>query len=131
MGFIYLMIFLSFQTAFLCSRMGVNGSLSNKECVKFDRKTKLHKNHAVLSVQVGLIPSFFDAILLHLHLFSAKQGRKNRIIHGFFLTYFFFHFYDMLKSEDGDIIDCIDIYKQPAFDHPSLRHHKIQVTIKI
>ncbi|KAI3454118.1 hypothetical protein Pfo_010781 [Paulownia fortunei] len=32
-----------------------------------------------------------------------------------------------LLSEDGDIIDCIDIYKQPAFDHPALRDHKIQL----
>ncbi|RZC76499.1 hypothetical protein C5167_000567, partial [Papaver somniferum] len=26
----------------------------------------------------------------------------------------------------GDTIDCIDIYKQPAFDHPLLKNHKIQ-----
>ncbi|XP_062158668.1 protein neprosin-like [Alnus glutinosa] len=32
-----------------------------------------------------------------------------------------------IKSEDGDIIDCIDIYKQPAFDHPALRNHTIQM----
>ncbi|XP_048446396.1 uncharacterized protein LOC108867771 [Pyrus x bretschneideri] len=32
-----------------------------------------------------------------------------------------------IKSEDGDIVDCVDIYKQPAFDHPALRNHKIQV----
>ncbi|KAK0572116.1 hypothetical protein LWI29_026373 [Acer saccharum] len=32
-----------------------------------------------------------------------------------------------LQSEDGDIIDCVDIYKQPAFDHPALRNHKIQM----
>ncbi|GMY28822.1 hypothetical protein FCV25MIE_24064 [Fagus crenata] len=32
-----------------------------------------------------------------------------------------------IKSEDGDIIDCVDIYKQPAFDHPKLRNHKIQM----
>ncbi|KAL5853472.1 hypothetical protein ACOSQ3_008590 [Xanthoceras sorbifolium] len=32
-----------------------------------------------------------------------------------------------IKSEDGDIIDCIDIHKQPAFDHPALRNHKIQM----
>ncbi|XP_019084700.1 PREDICTED: uncharacterized protein LOC104706913 [Camelina sativa] len=32
-----------------------------------------------------------------------------------------------IKSEDGDIIDCIDIYKQHAFDHPALRNHKIQM----
>ncbi|ESQ32130.1 hypothetical protein EUTSA_v10005563mg [Eutrema salsugineum] len=32
-----------------------------------------------------------------------------------------------IKSEDGDIIDCIDVYKQHAFDHPALRDHKIQM----
>ncbi|CAH8362751.1 unnamed protein product [Eruca vesicaria subsp. sativa] len=32
-----------------------------------------------------------------------------------------------IKSEDGDVIDCIDIYKQHAFDHPALRNHKIQM----
>ncbi|XP_075650899.1 protein neprosin-like [Castanea sativa] len=32
-----------------------------------------------------------------------------------------------IKSEDGDIIDCIDIYKQPAFDHPALKNHKIEM----
>ncbi|XP_023637103.1 uncharacterized protein LOC17883109 [Capsella rubella] len=32
-----------------------------------------------------------------------------------------------IKSQDGDIIDCIDIYKQHAFDHPALKNHKIQM----
>ncbi|KAK7310737.1 hypothetical protein RJT34_08433 [Clitoria ternatea] len=32
-----------------------------------------------------------------------------------------------IQSEDGDIIDCIDIKKQPAFDHPALKSHKIQM----
>ncbi|KAK1285867.1 hypothetical protein QJS10_CPB20g00481 [Acorus calamus] len=32
-----------------------------------------------------------------------------------------------IKSPDGDIIDCVDIYKQPAFDHPLLRNHTIQM----
>lgn len=32
-----------------------------------------------------------------------------------------------LQSEDGDIIDCVDIYKQLAFDHPALKNHTIQV----
>ncbi|XP_045802204.1 uncharacterized protein LOC123895758 [Trifolium pratense] len=31
-----------------------------------------------------------------------------------------------IKSEDGDIFDCVDIYKQPAFDHPALQNHRIQ-----
>ena len=36
---------------------------------------------------------------------------------------------DLVKqSPDGDIIDCVPITKQPAFDHPFLKDHKIQVT---
>ncbi|XP_065630770.1 protein neprosin isoform X2 [Quercus suber] len=31
-----------------------------------------------------------------------------------------------IESPDGDIIDCVDIYKQPAFDHPLLKNHTIQ-----
>ncbi|OAY83963.1 hypothetical protein ACMD2_04609 [Ananas comosus] len=34
-----------------------------------------------------------------------------------------------IQSEDGDIIDCVDIHKQPAFDHPLLRNHTIQVGV--
>ncbi|XP_039029550.1 uncharacterized protein LOC120163785 [Hibiscus syriacus] len=32
-----------------------------------------------------------------------------------------------IHSEDGDIIDCVDIYKQPAFDNPALKNHVIQM----
>ncbi|KAL0745953.1 hypothetical protein Bca101_101532 [Brassica carinata] len=32
-----------------------------------------------------------------------------------------------IKSEDGDIIDCVPIHSQPAFDHPLLRNHTIQM----
>lgn len=28
-----------------------------------------------------------------------------------------------IKTEYGDIYDCIDFYKQPAFDHPLLKNH--------
>ncbi|CAI9103281.1 OLC1v1001739C3 [Oldenlandia corymbosa var. corymbosa] len=31
-----------------------------------------------------------------------------------------------IKSEDGDVIDCVDINHQPAFDHPSLKGHIIK-----
>ncbi|XP_058106302.1 protein neprosin-like [Magnolia sinica] len=33
-----------------------------------------------------------------------------------------------IRSKDGDIIDCVDIYKQPAFDHPLLKNHTIHMT---
>ncbi|KAH0713027.1 hypothetical protein KY289_008986 [Solanum tuberosum] len=32
------------------------------------------------------------------------------------------------NSEDGDVIDCVDIFKQPALYHPALKNHKIQMT---
>ncbi|XP_047334964.1 uncharacterized protein LOC124938545 [Impatiens glandulifera] len=32
-----------------------------------------------------------------------------------------------IKSPDGDIIDCVHISNQPAFDHPLLQNHKIQL----
>nr|VDD09384.1 unnamed protein product [Brassica oleracea] len=31
-----------------------------------------------------------------------------------------------IESSDGEIIDCIPIAKQPAFDHPMLKNHMIQ-----
>uniref|UniRef100_A0A0E0PWD5 Neprosin PEP catalytic domain-containing protein n=1 Tax=Oryza rufipogon TaxID=4529 RepID=A0A0E0PWD5_ORYRU len=32
-----------------------------------------------------------------------------------------------IQSPDGDIIDCVHISRQPAFDHPLLRDHTIQM----
>ncbi|KAK1265124.1 hypothetical protein QJS04_geneDACA010454 [Acorus gramineus] len=32
-----------------------------------------------------------------------------------------------IKSADGDVIDCVNILKQPAFDHPLLQNHTIQM----
>ncbi|XP_056166594.1 uncharacterized protein LOC115674487 [Syzygium oleosum] len=32
-----------------------------------------------------------------------------------------------IQSADGDIIDCVDMHKQPAFDHPTLKNHVIQM----
>ncbi|CAD6252406.1 unnamed protein product [Miscanthus lutarioriparius] len=32
-----------------------------------------------------------------------------------------------IQSPDGDIIDCVHVSKQPAFDHPLLKNHTIQM----
>ncbi|KAI3843634.1 hypothetical protein MKX03_021034 [Papaver bracteatum] len=32
-----------------------------------------------------------------------------------------------IQTEFGDTYDCINIYEQPAFDHPMLKNHKIQM----
>ncbi|CAN6226781.1 unnamed protein product, partial [Urochloa humidicola] len=34
-----------------------------------------------------------------------------------------------IQSPDGDIIDCVPISKQPAFDHPLLKNHTIQIML--
>ncbi|KAI3996185.1 hypothetical protein MKX01_022679 [Papaver californicum] len=31
-----------------------------------------------------------------------------------------------IQTEYGDVIDCVDVYKQPVFDHPSLKNHTLQ-----
>lgn len=38
-------------------------------------------------------------------------------------------FNNITQTRHGDIYDCVDIYKQPAFDHPWLKDHKIQVNL--
>ncbi|KAH9713153.1 NEP-interacting protein 1 [Citrus sinensis] len=32
-----------------------------------------------------------------------------------------------IESDDGDVIGCVDIRKQPAFNHPLLKNHTVQV----
>ncbi|XP_058070036.1 protein neprosin-like [Magnolia sinica] len=32
-----------------------------------------------------------------------------------------------IQNEHGDIFDCVDMYKQPAFDHPLLKNHTIHM----
>ncbi|EXC07671.1 hypothetical protein L484_003115 [Morus notabilis] len=32
-----------------------------------------------------------------------------------------------IESKNGEVIDCVDIYKQPAFDHPLLKNHTIEM----
>ncbi|XP_015084414.2 uncharacterized protein LOC107027882 [Solanum pennellii] len=35
-----------------------------------------------------------------------------------------------IKTNDGDIYDCVDFYKQPAFDHPLLQNHDFHPEMK-
>ncbi|XP_062086565.1 protein neprosin-like [Humulus lupulus] len=35
-----------------------------------------------------------------------------------------------IKAQSGDIYDCVDFYKQPAFDHPSLKNHNYNFQTK-
>ncbi|XP_058201407.1 protein neprosin-like [Rhododendron vialii] len=35
-----------------------------------------------------------------------------------------------IQTDYGDIIDCVDFYKQPAFDHPLLKNHTFHYQMK-
>ncbi|KAG5563134.1 hypothetical protein RHGRI_005776 [Rhododendron griersonianum] len=35
-----------------------------------------------------------------------------------------------IKTQYGDIYNCVDFYKQPAFDHPSLKNHSFHFEMK-
>uniref|UniRef100_A0ACD5ZDX7 Uncharacterized protein n=1 Tax=Avena sativa TaxID=4498 RepID=A0ACD5ZDX7_AVESA len=37
------------------------------------------------------------------------------------------HVVKTIKTEEGDVFDCIDINQQPALDHPLLKNHEIQM----
>ncbi|KAI3854962.1 hypothetical protein MKX03_009120 [Papaver bracteatum] len=37
------------------------------------------------------------------------------------------HSVKTIQTEYGDVIDCVDIYRQPVFDHPSLKNHTLQM----
>ncbi|XP_062089363.1 protein neprosin-like [Humulus lupulus] len=68
-----------------------------------------------------LLPNHSDDISSHLtsdigdgrKLHSSELGKRKGTI-------------KTIESDDGDVIDCVDIYKQPAFDHPLLKNHTIE-----
>ncbi|CAI9093615.1 OLC1v1029162C1 [Oldenlandia corymbosa var. corymbosa] len=64
---------------------------------------------AVLSFQTALF-----LIIGHVVLGNQLEAASDAVIKS-------------IQSEDGDVIDCVDIYKQPALNHPALRNHKIQM----
>ncbi|XP_058068201.1 uncharacterized protein LOC131217304 [Magnolia sinica] len=47
------------------------------------------------------------------------SGSKDEIVFAFYLF--------PAQTEDGGVIDCVDIYKQPAFGDPLLKNHTIQM----
>lgn len=47
----------------------------------------------------------------------------------FFLDHIKFVAFHFSQTEHGDILDCIDINRQLAFDHPLLKNHTIQVLV--
>lgn len=70
--------------------------------------------------------SFYPILLavnLHLLIHGFAEGRTN----GNEELPMHDHTVKTIKSKDGDVIDCIDIYKQPTLQHPLLKNHTIQM----
>ncbi|XP_034709745.1 uncharacterized protein LOC117932576 [Vitis riparia] len=36
-----------------------------------------------------------------------------------------------IKTDNGEIFNCVDIHKQPSLDHPLLKNHEVQVVITL
>ncbi|XP_062174865.1 protein neprosin-like [Alnus glutinosa] len=71
----------------------------------------------VLCSLLFLIPMASSAVIPHRKLEVQKQlMRLNKPA------------LKSIKSPDGDIIDCVHINHQPAFDHPLLKNHTVQTT---
>ncbi|KAK7410120.1 hypothetical protein VNO78_00656 [Psophocarpus tetragonolobus] len=69
---------------------------------------------------------FGSSIILHLHVEAKVSSRLEREIEAK-LKQLNKPAVKTIKSEDGDIIDCVNIYDQPAFDHPALKNHTIKM----
>jgi hypothetical protein len=111
----------------ICFLLAVSYALSDtfdggrKESVKHKGTIKTIK-----VIMIIIIIIFFIQDSRHLSSFSFQSlynsfGKiSGLLIHG------------LLKSLQGmndDVIDCVNIYQQPAFDHPLLKNHIIQVAL--
>lgn len=66
-------------------------------------------------------------VLLIMASYCYADNSKQKLDVQKHLNSFNKHALKSIKSPDGDIIDCVDISKQPAFDHPSIKNHTIQM----
>ncbi|KAK1417711.1 hypothetical protein QVD17_26845 [Tagetes erecta] len=58
-------------------------------------------------------------IVFQMILISIVMAKKTSTPHR--------HTIKTIQVKDGDTIDCVDIYKQPAFDHPAMKNHTLQM----
>jgi len=65
------------------------------------------------------------------NLSNNKLERLYYMLCSYKIYYYYHCFFFLLQSEDGDIIDCVNIYGQPAFDHPALKNHTIKVVLLV
>ncbi|XP_042506749.1 uncharacterized protein LOC122083120 isoform X4 [Macadamia integrifolia] len=83
-----------------------------------------------MASSIGLSDLVLWMVILHFHGNGLAGGRSIAMEEYFQMeTYTKFLNRPAIKSietTNGDIFECVDIYKQPAFDHPRLKNHTIQ-----
>ncbi|XP_042506747.1 uncharacterized protein LOC122083120 isoform X2 [Macadamia integrifolia] len=84
-----------------------------------------------MASSIGLSDLVLWMVILHFHGNGLAGGRSIAMEEYFQMeTYTKFLNRPAIKSietTNGDIFECVDIYKQPAFDHPRLKNHTIQM----
>ncbi|KAI3836059.1 hypothetical protein MKX03_006686 [Papaver bracteatum] len=93
--------------------------------MELEEKLKILNKPPAKSIKVKYI---FINYLRHCQLYC----KCTRFTLGYFNNFNVYSFLipccvDQFQTKFGDIYDCINIYKQPSFDHPLLRNHKIQM----
>ncbi|KAJ0513884.1 putative neprosin activation peptide [Helianthus annuus] len=78
------------------------------------KKTNIPKRHVIKTIRVWGSCTLLFCLIIYFFCFLGYSD--------YMLLVFSYHL-----VKDGDIVDCVDIYKQPAFDHPLLKNHTIQV----
>lgn len=93
-----------------------------QEDLELEKQLELINKVPVKSIHVFYI-SFSVYYCIFSFLFLLNLISLSSSISHFFI----YNVLLILQTKYGYIVDCIDIYKQPAFDHPLLKDHKLQV----
>ncbi|KAM0906071.1 hypothetical protein ACQ4PT_017026 [Festuca glaucescens] len=73
-------------------------------------------------------------VMILLSFFSSTRGRRSMLSEDDMereLKMLNKPYVISFKDNSGVVFDCVDIYKQPAFDHPLLKDHKLQVRLAV
>jgi hypothetical protein len=100
----------------ICFLLAVSYALSDRFVGGKKESSVKHKG-TIKTIEVIIFISF---LLLFLSLYNIFGKISLLLIHGLLKSF---------QGMDGDVIDCVNIYQQPAFDHPLLKNHIIQVAL--
>ncbi|KAG6520864.1 hypothetical protein ZIOFF_017926 [Zingiber officinale] len=81
-------------------------------------RSHLRQLSAVATIAATMVNIAFVLHLLFISIGGAQARSWNKKAK---------HSLKTIQTITGDLFDCVDMYKQPAFDHPLLKNHTLQV----